>query len=736
MRHPAVVVPEDPHDLLRFFLELGVVDVAVGHVEETLRRELRHVPTPAVGFGRELRGGRASAEGVEHGELLRLLEGAAPDGHLGVLAPVVGVVVVLVRLRLELARQLARLGRLRNRLDLRLAGEEVLAADFAQRRNRVQDGVRERLADDESFVHPPALALEDEAAPDETVHQFVLVERLVELLRGRRSVDDQMRVPDRRGRGFPRAAARRDRLAAAGVDAVRGRERLEEDRVHRVEARLRSLEGVEEEGDLVRLEQHARRERESVLEALARGEGVAHVVAEAGLHRERHVHPARGVLAGARRRERQEVEVRAIVRGVAELAPREHREHRQGAGEGKGAVRVLGRAERVVLEVVYEARNVEEFLRQLAGVFGFPLGGFGGRVGRLHLLEDAREVHAGARVGGLAVSLREKVLRGRGRVAAVFEERVDRERRAVESRRERIGVGREHVEVDAVERRRESVAGFARALPRFVLALLPEIAPAVSFQQTAEGGRVPVVGVAGTLVERGRRCRRGMVIRLHRHGDFGEGPRGLQKHTALLRGDCRNRSERALHEMVAGAGRAQEEPAFAARFDERGSLPVPLASGELEVAFDGLLGAVHGVEAAAGRALDDQAAEQIGRHAILPRPEAFAAGVEVDALEIPRRRARHEAEGPVVVGEPRLDLLLRRQSLLVGAPAGERRALVRGDGRQHAESGSQIVSCELDGNPPRGVRRGLRHRDSRDWRWEGTGSRRWSGIVRRKRGGP
>ena len=180
----------------------------------------------------------------------------------------------------------------------------------------------------------------------------------------------------------------------------------------------------------------------------------------------------------------------------------------------------------------------------------------------------------------------------------------------------------------------------------------------------------------------------------------------------------------------------EEEPAFAARFDERGSLPVPLARGELEVAFDGLFGAVHGVEAAAGRALDDQAAEQIGRHEILPRPEAFAAGVEVDAFEIPRRRARHEAEGPVVVGEPRLDLLLRRQSLLVGAPAGERRTLVRGDGRQHAESGSQIVSCELDGNPPRGVRRGLRHRDSRDWRWEGTGSRRWSGIVRRKRGGP
>ena len=571
----------------------------------------------------------------------------------------------------------------------RVHGGEVELHAFPERgAGEVEDGAGDVLV--ERFDgFGGVLRLEDEAAREQSVLETALRERVVEEMRDARAEQDEVGLLHGRIASGRRAAAPLHGEGAPDEEAVGRTEDAQEDSLQRFRPGVLELDLVEERVDFVHLVEHARTLHERVLEALARTDGVADHVREAELRGDLLVHAPRLLLAGAGVREREDVKVGPRAAGVLELAAGEGRQKRERAGEREDAVGQVGRPHRVGREFVDEAGNPQKRIGDGAGVvrLGFRLRA----PRRLHLLEDAREVHARARVGRLAVSLREKVFRGGRGVAAVFEKRVDRERRAVESRRERIGVGREDVEVHAVERRGEGPAVLAGPAPLFVVAVPSQEAPAVSFEEGVEGRLVPVERVARPLVEgRGRR-RRGMRRRVRRRGvgELGEGDGGVQKHTALLGGDRRNRSERALDEMIAGAWRTQKEPAFAAGLNERRALLVALSLGELEVAVDGLLATIDHMASAARRPFDDEPAEEVGRDGFRPRLEALAAGVEVQTLEVARHRAGDDAERLVRIGEPRLDLLLGRQAFLVRAPRGEGGVLVRGNRRQDRQPGCE-----------------------------------------------
>jgi len=185
---------------------------------------------------------------------------------------------------------------------------------------------------------------------------------------------------------------------------------------------------------------------------------------------------ARPVLPGGRVRQAQQVDVRAVVARIAHLATRQERQERKRPGEGHDRVRIGRGRQAVVHHLADKAGDAKKVVGHGPGVGNlWRTGGIVRVIGPTYaaLAENARQVDACANVRRAVAPVTGHAQRTRRRliIAAVVQQRVDRERGIGPGRLEGRGIRAENVE-DPVLQRGRPAGCLARTTPVLVLSRL------------------------------------------------------------------------------------------------------------------------------------------------------------------------------------------------------------------------------------------------------------------------
>ena len=201
----------------------------------------------------------------------------------------------------------------------------------------------------------------DEAASEESIRDRVGRERVIERLRRAGSEERQVRIGHNRAfRDLGGAAYG----VEAGAGAVEPADAFAESRGVFAGAAHRADETL----DLVRLEERGGVLCDQFLERFAARKRLGVRLRRSDEIEQPTVCPSRRVLADARLAEGDQVDVRARAVGIGVGASCEVGEHRGRSEKRERAVGTVRLGERVVRELIDEARHVEELVRERAGV--------------------------------------------------------------------------------------------------------------------------------------------------------------------------------------------------------------------------------------------------------------------------------------------------------------------------------------------------------------------------------
>ena len=219
-----------------------------------------------------------------------------------------------------------------------------------------------QIADARLLAAATLAGLDEDHAGEEAVSEHSLAERLVVVVGDRRAEDHQTGLVDDAGRFLARFAPHRKHAVGGRVHRQQRAENV------LVPGVLGFVDRLEHAVDFVGLEQHTRLQKERILDSLAAGEPLAQTWRQTHLVENAGVDLPRPVFAGRRMRQAQQVDVRAVVAGVADLAAGQHGLQRQRSAERQRRVGVRGGRQAMVHHLGDEAGHAEHRLRQWPGI--------------------------------------------------------------------------------------------------------------------------------------------------------------------------------------------------------------------------------------------------------------------------------------------------------------------------------------------------------------------------------